>query len=219
MKNCLVILFVIGIFLTGCENQIKKDSSKNSEVIIPSVEISRNDSLISMKNGIVYYGDKLFSGVLTEDYLNGKRKSRTEYYKGNKYGKEFKWYSSGKLYTERYYINGMKNGMHTGYWENGNKKFEYNFTDGSYDGSFKEWYEEGNIAVWLNYKNGIEDGSQKGWRDNGKLYINYVVKNGKAYGVVKSRLCYSVKNGQGQYSSSIISGNIDSSAVTAILQR
>ena len=197
-----MIIFLLTIYTSGCEVKEVKNSNKNLKVDIPSIEVNKNDSIIKIKNGLVYYKGKLFSGIVTENYTDGKKKSRTEYFNGEKWGKELKWYYTGQLYTERFYKNGMKYGVNTGYWFNGNKKFEYNFLGGNYNGSFKEWYPDGKLSIWMNYKNGEEDGSQRGWRENGKLFINYAVKNGKTYGVVKSRLCYSVKDGKGQFTSS-----------------
>lgn len=203
VKRYLVILFLTGIFTAGCGSPENKIPQKKND----PVEITADDSSLVRRNGLYYYEGNLFTGIINVFYPDGTRKSTAGYMDGAKSGKEITWYYDGTLYTERYYKNGMKDSTNTGYWPNGNKKFEYEFTGGSYDGYFKEWYKNGKIAVWLNYKNGFEEGSQKGWRENGKLYINYVVKNGKAYGVVKSRLCYSVEDGEGRYTSSIISGD------------
>lgn len=206
MKKSLAILIFALFPWTGCNNV-------QEEISIPSTEymtVNRNDSLFSTINGLTYYKEKLFIGVLSEKFEDGKERSITEYLNGAKNGKELIWYYSGQLYSVRFYKNGFKDSVHTGYWPNGNKKFEYCFSDGNYDGFFKEWYEDGNISVWFNYKNGKENGSQKGWRDNGELFINYVVKNGKIYGAVKSRLCYSVQHGQGQFTSTV-TNNVDGS--------
>jgi antitoxin component YwqK of YwqJK toxin-antitoxin module len=198
IKYFLAMVILLGL-CTMDRGTEEAGNTNNINVIIPSVELNKSDTQI--KNGSVYFSGKLFSGILVENYPDGKVKSQTEYFQGKKWGKELKWYYAGQLYTERFYKGGMKDSINTGYWANGNKKFEYEFSTGNYDGSFKEWYPNGKISIWMNYKNGKEDGSQKGWRENGKLFINYVVKNGKTYGVVKSRLCYSVKNGKGQFTS------------------
>ena len=213
------MIFLLIFCITGCKTKEVKNSVKDFKVDIPSVEINKNDSLIKIENGKVLYDGKLFSGILIENYPGGKKKSRAEYFRGVKWGKELIWYYTGQLYSERFYKNGMKDSVNKGYWFNGNKKFEYNFLNGDYNGSYKEWYPDGKLSIWMNYKNGKEDGSQKGWRENGKLFINYVVKNGKTYGVVKSRLCYSVKDGKGQFSSSSDNNNSNDGSVSSKLQQ
>ena len=218
MKYCFTILILVGLYASGCKTVETKNESENLQFVIPSVELNKDDSQIKIKNGVIYYNDSSFSGILIENYTDGKKKSQTEYYKGVKWGKELKWYYSGQLYTERFYYDGMKDSTNTGYWPNGNKKFVYQFSKGNYDGSFKEWYPDGSLSIWMNYKNGKEDGSQRGWRENGKLFINYVVKNGKTYGVVKSRLCYSVKDGKGQFTSSTDNNYSDGSTGSSKLQ-
>ena len=41
-----------------------------------------------------------------------------------------------------------------------------------------------------------------GWRENGRTYINFVVRNGRKYGLMNARLCYSLKDEKGTYLSS-----------------
>ena len=51
----------------------------------------------------------------------------------------------------------------------------------------------------MHYANGVEVGLQRAWRENGTLYANYEVRDGKRYGVVNARLCYSIKDGEGVF--------------------
>ncbi len=219
MKSKIKYLICILLFivcLTGCKVEEVKNPEAEVKTGVPSLKVNKNDTHIKVINGLVYYNKKLFSGVLTGNYADGKKRSYTEYFEGGKWGKELIWYYNGQLYTERYYTVGMKDSVNKGYWPNGNRKFEYFFSKGNYNGSFKEWYPDGKLSIWMNYKNGKEEGSQKGWRENGKLFINYVVKNGKTYGVVKSRLCYSVKDGKGQFNSSSNIDYNDSSGISKL---
>ena len=95
------------------------------------------------------------------------------------------------------YVNGLKGCVHEGWWENGARKFEYHFDQGNYDGDVKEWYPDGKPSLLLHYKHGVEIGLQRAWRENGTLYANYEVKDGRQFGIVNARLCYSVKDGEG----------------------
>ncbi len=101
--------------------------------------------------------------------------------------------------VEEELCTGAKDGVHEGWWENGRKKFEYHFTLDEYDGDVREWYPDGSPALHLQYKNGRESGLQRAWRENGTLYANYEAREGKNFGVINARLCYSVKDGAGVF--------------------
>ena len=108
-------------------------------------------------------------------------------------------YPSGAVRWKRTYFHGVKEGIHVGWWANGHKQFEYHFHDGEYNGDFQEWYPNGSPATLLHYENGKETGLQRAWRENGTLYANYEARDGKQYGIINSRLCYSVKDGKGVF--------------------
>ena len=109
------------------------------------------------------------------------------------------YYPSGALRWQRAFVHGVKDGIHQGWWENGQKQFEYQFRNGNYEGDAKEWYRDGALAALRHYENGVEAGLQREWRENGTLYVNYEVRDGKQYGIINSRLCYSVKDGKGVF--------------------
>src|SRR6185369_7580976 len=106
-------------------------------------------------------------------------------------------YPSGQVRWKRDYRRGEKNGVHVGWWENGRKMFEYRFRDDAYEGRWREWYPDGKPAKEMRYKKGRETGLQRAWRSNGTLYANYEARDGRLYGVINARLCYSVKDGKG----------------------
>ena len=84
----------------------------------------------------------------------------------------------------------------------------YQNLEGGLDASLKdslkniEILKSGQMLKHIHYTNGI-DNCGKGWRESGKAYMNYVMKNGRRYGIVNSNLCYTVKNGSGEYVNSI----------------
>ncbi len=114
---------------------------------------------------------------------------------------DVRYYRSGALQWRRTYVQGVKDGVHEGWWENGQKKFEYHFVQGNYDGDVKEWHPSGAPSLLMHYRDGVETGLQRAWRENGTLYANYEARDGNQYGVVNSRLCYSVKDGEGAFHS------------------
>lgn len=170
------------------------------ELKIPDIKIDAADPSLSRIGGMLYHNGEVLFGKLIEIYTDGQLKSLTEYFSGKKNGKSGSWYSDGQKRSARFYKNGRKESEHKGWWPNGELKFTYHFVKGFHNGKFLEWYDNRQLAKVFNYEKGKEVGEQKAWRVNGKLYINLVIKNGKRYGLFKSKLCFTVKAGEAQTS-------------------
>ncbi|WP_139957870.1 toxin-antitoxin system YwqK family antitoxin [Flavicella sediminum] len=157
------------------------------------VDITPNEfSNVKIKNRLVYYNNKIFSGEIVSFYDSKKTKQKLScfYVEGAKHGQEKKWYKDGAIQTLRFYTNNIKTGKHQGWWENGQKKFEFIFNDeGQYAGVLKEWYQNGIPYRVFNYKNGREEGSQKMWKSDGAIKANYVVANGERFGLIGLKKC------------------------------
>jgi antitoxin component YwqK of YwqJK toxin-antitoxin module len=160
--------------------------------------VAEDDPQLRLSNGVLFYAERPFSGVVASNYANGQAKAKTEYHRGLQHGASWMWYEDGSLLWQREYRNGKKHGEHKGWWPNGAKKFVYHFINGEHEGEASEWYVNGRLAQRNHYERGQELGLQQAWRENGKLYANYVAKNGKRYGLINSRLCYTVKDGEAQ---------------------
>ena len=70
----------------------------------------------------------------------------------------------------------------------------FNFYLGKAHGEQRKWYPSSEIYKIMNFDKGIESGLQRGYRKNGSLYANYDLRNGRIYGLKKSKLCYSLEN-------------------------
>jgi len=175
---------------------IKKEIEYN-DIVIPEIEIVISDSIFQFKNGILYYGEQLFSGVVVDYYDVNIIKSKKQYYKGKPHGYYNMWYPSGEKLSGRNYKNGFKVGVHYGWWGNGSQKFVYYFNDkGQHHGSLKEWYQNGKLYRYFNYTNGKEDGAQKAWKSDGRFKANYEVVNGQRYGLIGLKRCFTVNKGE-----------------------
>ena len=186
------------LFLVACNHS-------QTQVNVPDVglqEISANDQRLGFKNGYWYYRDKTFSGTITERFADNTLYKKTRYLNGKEEGEQVVFYPGGAFSEKRYYHLGEKDGAHMGWWPNGNKRFEYHFANGIYNGDYKEWYESGKPLKHIRYTNGVDEWG-KGWRENGKVYMNFVVREGRRYGLNNSNLCYTVKNGKGEYVASL----------------
>lgn len=196
MKRLIWFICAAGIFLLACF--LPQRDSSSERVLIPAVTVTEGDPSLRLTNGVLFYANQPFSGVVTEFYPNGLMKTKTEYDLGREHGTSWMWYEDGRFLWERRYQNGKKHGQHEGWWPNGQRKFLYHFANGEHEGEARDWYANGQLAQCYRYEKGQEVGLQQAWRENGKLYANYVVKEGKRFGLVNSRLCYTVKDGEAQ---------------------
>jgi antitoxin component YwqK of YwqJK toxin-antitoxin module len=163
--------------------------------------VAKNDLNLSQRGKFLYYMNKPFSGILEEVYDDGLPRRQSEYHDGLMNGFSWTWYASGMTESIRTYVKGEKDGLHKGWWASGGPMFEYSFVAGRYQGAFKEWYQNGDPLHEFTYNNG-EVLRAVGWRENGKTYLNFVVRAGRMYGLTNARLCYSLIDEKGSYTTS-----------------
>lgn len=186
----------------SCGHSSKQDKESISEKdytvdtsLIPKDTIFVTDKSLSLVNGLYYYKNNPFSGIVQELYADGKIKKQRSIYQGMLHGTYRSFYENGKPWEIRNYKNNLSTGKHYGFWaETGNPHFEYNYYEEKMEGLQKKWYKSGKPFLSLNYINDHEDGLQQGWRENGKLYLNYVAKDGHRYGLQKAALCYTLRD-------------------------
>lgn len=151
------------------------------------------DENLMLDNGVLFYKEVPFEGVLVSYYKAEKLNSKIEYLDGKKHGFENQWYKNGTKLVERFYKEGFKTGTHKSWWEDGTPKFEYHFNEkGEFHGVVKEWYKNAQIFRDFNYVNGKEVGSQRMWKNNGTIKANYEVVNGERFGLIGLKKCYTV---------------------------
>jgi antitoxin component YwqK of YwqJK toxin-antitoxin module len=195
LKFYITILSLVVVIACNRDEGIKTVSS--AETILADT-IHLPDKLFAINNGVAYFKSKVYTGYALNTYSSGTLLKVVAYQNGREDGFTITYYPGGNIESKRYYTAGEKDGVHLGWWDNGNKRFEYHFKNGSYNGAFHEFYEDGSVAKKINYKDCIETDGM-GWRENGKVYMSFVMKGGRRYGLVNSKLCYSVKNERGEY--------------------
>ncbi|WP_298880135.1 hypothetical protein [uncultured Polaribacter sp.] len=176
-----------------------KDNNQSIDIIkeitIPSITKNKNDVNFSLKNGILFYENKVYSGVINDFYDNGDIKSTSQYFEGKREGKYFGWYLNKNKSFQRFYKNGIKTGTHLGWFKDGSKMFEYQLNNkGVYHGHVKDWHQNGQIAKHFNFIDGKENGSQKMWQLNGKIRANFYTINNERHGLIGLKNCVSVIN-------------------------
>ncbi len=176
----LVLFIVLVSMLVSCKGKYLVVDKSNTE--------------LTVVNGVLYYQNNPFEGLLVSTYANTSFKMKLQYVAGRKDGYEKQWYPNGKPSQSRWYSQGIKINNHLGWWKDGTPKFEYHFnTKGEYEGSRKEWYPNGQLVRDFNYASGKEIGSQRMWTDGGKIRANYEVRNGERFGLIGLKKCYTVK--------------------------
>jgi antitoxin component YwqK of YwqJK toxin-antitoxin module len=186
-KKSIVLLSILS-FVFGCQK--RNEVSEQSSVVIPDVEVSSQDTTLSLQQGILSFKGKLFSGFIIEKYQNGQIGAKMGYFNGKLEGKQEKFYPNGKPLEERFYRDNRKVGTHKGWWENGNQKFVYLIENDVPIGEHQEWYENGQLFSLTNFdKNGQPDGVQKTWYPTGQIKSNFVMKEGRRFGFIGAKGC------------------------------
>lgn len=153
----------------------------------------KSNKELMLKNGVLFFAEAPFNGVLIAQYPGLTTKSKSIYINGRKHGLETKWYSNKQKAEERYYSNGKKVKKHIGWRADGAMKFEYHFNaNGAYVGNRKEWYPNGQLMLSFNYTDGKETGNQQMWNSDGKVRANYTVVGTERFGLIGLKKCYSV---------------------------
>ncbi len=103
------ISLFIAIFISCNQKQEIEVSPSTQEIIIPLIEKDKNHTAFKLKNGVLFFHENPYSGVVNEFYNDdGKLKSKSEYYLGKRQGVFNGWYSNGNKWFERFYTNGLK---------------------------------------------------------------------------------------------------------------
>lgn len=198
IRNSL-IYFASMSLLIGC-NQYDKQNNKSSP-ILDKIEIPENvKNIASLKfqnsTSEWLYEGNLYSGFIVDYYDNKSLKLKMSIYKGKRHNRTEKWYPNGKLKEVSNYHNGQLNGEKKVWMSNNEHTLvsQLNYRFGKAHGEQRKWYPSGEIYKIMNFDKGIESGIQKAYRKNGALYANYEARNGRIYGLKKSKLCYSLEN-------------------------
>ena len=194
-----VLYFISISLLIGCKKV--DDHIDKGNIIIEKIEIPdsiQNISSLKYNNSTSewFFDCNLYSGIIVDYYDDKTLRIKMSVYKGKRQNKTQKWYPNGKLMEVSSYHNGKLNGEKKVWDFNDNHTLvsHFNFYLGKAHGEQRKWYPSGEIYKIMNFDQGIESGIQRAYRKNGVLYANYEARNGRIYGLKKSKLCYSLEN-------------------------
>ncbi|MBC8051630.1 MAG: membrane-binding protein [Sphingobacteriaceae bacterium] len=183
-RALLVIKGVIALlFLVSC-----KQSHNKRELI------GYNVDSIDLKNvnGVFHNGEEPLTGLLYALHPKGDSVFSRSYVNGLEDGLHKQWYSNSTLQEKRHYLLGKKEGLSLGYWPDGTRRYLYQFIADLHEGIQYEWYSNGKLCSKKNYRGGYESGLQQSWNPDGSIKSNYEARNGRNYGNIGKKNCYSV---------------------------
>lgn len=152
------------------------------------------------------YADGLKTGLWTEYYPDGQKKSQFQYVDGVKHGPAKAWFANGQLEHNGEWERGKKTGNWTEWYESGAYKQTYRYEDGKEHGPYEWDTEEGEKRArgefkhgvrhgqwtWWNgdtyqrtvrgYSNGFQHGEEAAWYENGQLAYRRHWSDGKRHG-------------------------------------
>jgi len=193
LSAIIMLTFLLEAGAPDTDRQVANPSIQAAATKSP-LKIDAGSPALHQDNGILYYNGVLFSGSTTQVHANGRYKDRTAYYHGKKHGQRTSWHANGAIRSVRFYQDNRKIGTHKGWWPNGILQYERDFVKGQYHGKNRDWYQDGQLASVRHFNRGKEEGAQRTWSLNGDLFANYVVKDGRRYGLLGAKPCFTVQN-------------------------
>lgn len=179
-------LLVFGVSFCGCA------PGTNNEALL--IEVPLDSLTLQAEEGLLYQRDVPFTGTAITFYPNGEPARKTQYEKGKREGKDWKWSPQGKLSYEANYVANKLDGQVRSWWFDGQIRSESHFVAAKADGKQRQWYKSGALFKELNLKAGKEVGMQKAYRENGELYANYEARNGRFFGLRRGSLCFALSD-------------------------
>jgi len=85
--------------------------------------------------------------------------------------------------------------VRTSSWPDGRPRSQGMYVRDVRHGEFRAWHANGQLAEVRRYVDGRESGLQQSWTSDGVLFLNYEVRDGRRYGLVNSKPCLPVGDG------------------------
>lgn len=206
MNRNLITLIVV-IFLLGCKEKKEPEITTLITSVdtlldnIPDKIVNKSDLFYNTKNSIWTLNNELYSGYAVSFYPKNTLKEKFGILNGKKQNQSIQWYSDGHY---KYQTNYHKGKLH------GNKKSwspdsthilvsHLKYVGGKPHGEQKKYYPTGELFKKLNLNMGKEEGLQQAFRENGALFANYEAREGRIYGLKKSKLCFQLDDEEVQY--------------------
>ncbi|HEU4716465.1 MAG TPA: hypothetical protein VFU15_01475 [Bacteroidia bacterium] len=116
------------------------------------------------------YKDSQKTGVWTEYYANGNKKSELTYVNNRPNGHAVMYNDNGKKSEEGTWVGTRWTGPYTLYYDDGTPRQSFNYNQlGRRDGTQTYYHPNGKVAITVDMKDGKETGWKKEYDENGNL--------------------------------------------------
>jgi hypothetical protein len=135
----------------------------------PLPEVPR--AQLTLREGLLYSKDTAvpFTGIVTEYYEGGGRKSRSVVAQGFLEGLSEGWHTNGQKQIEEPFHAGVSHGRRVKWHPNGQKLAEVQVVQGQLEGLFRRWHANGALAEEIPMKAGQPDGPSRAFYPSGSL--------------------------------------------------
>lgn len=183
-------LFFLIIILAACNaSEVNSSEASSGSESRPQL-VDLEELRLNSDEGLYYFNDRPFTGKGLSYHYNDSLALSIDFEKGKKHGHFRKWFPTGKQSFEADYQEGRLHGQSFTWWINGNLRSESQFENGVAHGTQLQYYKSGQLFKRINLNHGVEAGLQQSWRENGKLYNNYEARDGRIFGLKRSKLCF-----------------------------
>jgi antitoxin component YwqK of YwqJK toxin-antitoxin module len=164
----------------------------SSQGAVTLMKVNADAEGLAHYQGSLYLDGVGFTGVLVSEYPDGGARSEIHYINGLRDGDSNRWYVDGSKSSRTVFVAGLREGDAIGWWPNGQMQFIRSYSTGLLEGESLEWNENGQLRYRQNFTAGQEDGLQQGWHDDGEPSFAYEYRDGRRYGVLGSKPCFTV---------------------------
>jgi antitoxin component YwqK of YwqJK toxin-antitoxin module len=165
MKS-LFLFFIITFWSLTTFGQTVVDASKTRKTTENGIEVT------------IFQGKPL-TGVIIENYSDGKPKSRITLKDGIANGLWQEWYENGQLKFSAYWLNGKGHGLWEYYHENGKLRQEEFYNLDIPIGIFRDFYNNGQLKSKSSWLNGKKHGVWTYYNENAVLLKTEIYNENK----------------------------------------
>jgi len=141
----------------------------SAQDLSPTISSKNTASTITIKEGVYYLNNNLYTGTYTATDENGAKKSTLEIKDGKANGAVTYFYASGKVMEKGAFANGEKTGEWLRWSEEGQKIAQAFYKEGKKDGLWLVWDINGIKRYEMNYAMGEKVGKWMMWDEKGNL--------------------------------------------------
>ena len=120
-----------------------------------------------------------FTGLMTELYPSGAKKSRSMIVNGLLHGISEGWHTNGQLAVREHFQKSVSHGLRTKWFAGGSKMSEANVVHGQLQGTFRRWHENGVLAELIEMRNGNVEGLSRAYYPSGFLKAQARMQDGR----------------------------------------